>query len=245
MTFSKLWAMQLTAGKRCDDRQSLTASMQRDKNQFMRIRQRNVAVTLVVLVLVAPLQAEDRSKEQTRVKDLRALVAHPEPEYPDAALDQLLEGDGVFRVGFDAATGVATSVTVEKSTGHALLDDAGKKALMRWRCKPRELSTITVPFSFRLTDPEGRSYVEKMRAARRFATYSPMPTTPTGLWRSYYRGGYGVYRMIVDPNTGRVVEVKVVDTSSSARIDDAAIKAFRQWRFRPHTVTSVTIPARL
>ncbi len=240
MTFSKLWVMQLTVGKRCDDRQSLTVPSQRDKNQFMRIRHRHVAVTLVVLVLVAPLHAEDRPKEQTRV-----LVAHPEPEYPDSALEQLLEGDGVFRVVFDAATGVATGVTVEKSTGHALLDDAGKKALMRWRCKPRELSTITVPFSFRLTDPEGRSYVEKMRAARRFATYSPMPTTPTGLWRSYYRGGYGVYRMIVDPNTGRVVEVKVVDTSSSARIDDAAIKAFRQWRFRPHTVTSVTVPARL
>ncbi len=182
MTFSKLWAMQLTVGKRRDDRRSLTAPMQRDKNHFMRVRHRNVALALVVLVLVAPLHAEDRPKEQTRVKDLRALVAHPEPEYPDAALEQLLEGDGVFRVVFDAATGVATSVTVEKSTGHALLDD---------------------------------------------------------------RGGYGLYRMIVDPNTGRVVEVKVLDTSSSARIDDAALKAFRQWRFRPHTVTSATIPARL
>ncbi len=211
----------------------------------MRIRQRNVALVSVLLVLAAQLHAQDRQRAQTYAKDAGALVAHPEPEYPDAALEQLLEGDGVFRVVFNAATGAATSVTVEKSTGHALLDDAGKKALMRWRCKPRELSAITVPFSFGLMDPEGRSYTEKVRAARRFATYSPMPTSPKGSWRSYWRGGYGVYRMIVDPNTGRVVEVKVVDTSSSARIDDAAIKAFRQWRFRPHTVTSVTIPARL
>ena len=211
----------------------------------MRIQQRNVALVSVLLVLAAQLHAQDRQRAQTYAKDAGALVAHPEPEYPDAALEQLLEGDGVFRVTFDGATGVATGVTVEKSTGHALLDYAGKKALMRWRSNPHELSVMTVPFRFRLADPEGRSYVEKVRAARRFATYSPMPTTPTGLWRSYFRGGYGVYRMIVDSNTGRVVEVKVVDTSSSARIDDTAIKAFRQWRFRPHTVTSVTVPARL
>ncbi|CAN5586774.1 hypothetical protein BH18VER1_BH18VER1_03580 [soil metagenome] len=67
---------------------------------------------------------------------------------------------------------------------------------------------MAVPFSFRLADPEGRSYVEKcalpegLRRIRRCRLLRP------GLWRSYYRGGYGVYRMIVDPNTGRVVEVE-------------------------------------
>ncbi|CAN5586816.1 hypothetical protein BH18VER1_BH18VER1_03590 [soil metagenome] len=82
MTFSKAWEPQLRVGKRCDDRQSLTVPSQRDKNQPMRIRQRNVAVTLVVLVLVAPLQAEDRPKEQTRVKDLRAWLHTPNPNIP-------------------------------------------------------------------------------------------------------------------------------------------------------------------
>ncbi len=211
----------------------------------MRIQQRNVVLVSVGLLLAAQLHAENQQRAPIYPKAAGVLIAHPEPKYPEAALQQWLEGDGVFTVVFDAATGVAASVIVDKSTGHALLDDAAKKALMRWRSKPRELSAMTVPFKFRLMDPEGRSYLEKVRAARRFATYSPIPNSPTHLWRSYYRGGYGVYRMIVDPNTGRVVEVKVVDTSSSAKIDDTAINAFRQWRFRPHTVTSVTVPARL
>ncbi len=82
MTFSKAWEPQLRVGKRCDDRQSLTVPSQLDKNQLMRIRQRNVAVTLVVLVLVAPLHAKDRPKEQTRVKTCAPWLHIPNPNIP-------------------------------------------------------------------------------------------------------------------------------------------------------------------
>ncbi len=96
-------------------------------------------------------------------------------------------------------------------------------------------------YSFGLYDPKVKWFVERVRAARRFATSSKSDWGPAEL----PAGRNGWYRMIVDPNTGRVTDVEVVETSSSASIDQTAMKAFRQWRFRPHTVTTVTVPAQL
>ena len=55
--------------------------------------------------------------------------------------------------------------------------------------------------------------------------------------------GYGRYRLSIDRETGRVTSVEVVKTSTHKELDDCAVKAFQQWRFRPGTVEAVIVPA--
>ncbi len=55
--------------------------------------------------------------------------------------------------------------------------------------------------------------------------------------------GYGRYRLNIDRETGLVTSVEIVKTSTHKELDDSALKAFRQWRFRPHTVKAVIVPA--
>ncbi len=137
----------------------------------------------------ALLHAEDRLTASAGEKELRGLIAHPDPEYPEAAMEQLLEGEGLFKIVFDPATGRAAKVTVEKSTGHPLLDAAATKGMMRWRSKPQQLTVLSVTYSFGLYDPKVKWFVERVRAARRFATYSPLPVSPIGVRRNYLRAG--------------------------------------------------------
>lgn len=64
-------------------------------------------------------------------------------------------------------------------------------------------------------------------------------------WIARVKGhdGYGLYKLNIDMETGLVVSVDVVKTSTHQELDDCAIKAFRQWRFRPHTWHAVNVPA--
>lgn len=73
----------------------------------------------------------------------------PDPEYPAAAKQYRLSGDGWFRIDFTGA-GRVTSVRVTKSTGSKILDDAAIKALLHWRFKPGlKVHCANLPISFR------------------------------------------------------------------------------------------------
>lgn len=77
----------------------------------------------------------------------------PQPVYPRRAVEQRLEGE-VTLLALVKADGTVGACEVETSSGHALLDDAAKIALVKWRFKPRlrdgELRPFTarVPFRF-------------------------------------------------------------------------------------------------
>jgi protein TonB len=53
--------------------------------------------------------------------------------------------------------------------------------------------------------------------------------------------GRGIAEVKVDPRTGYVISVWMRKSSGYQTLDNAAMEAFRQWRFRPKTVTSVEI----
>ncbi len=55
--------------------------------------------------------------------------------------------------------------------------------------------------------------------------------------------GYGRYRLNIDSATGLVTSVEVVKTSTHKELDDSAVKALLQWRFRPSTLKAVMVPA--
>jgi TonB family protein len=69
----------------------------------------------------------------------------PLPKYPLEARQRHLTGSGIFRLRVQFDTGQVRSVEIEKSTGHALLDDTAKETLRRWRFKPAALRKYLEP----------------------------------------------------------------------------------------------------
>ncbi|MEY2484591.1 MAG: periplasmic protein TonB [Verrucomicrobiota bacterium] len=71
------------------------------------------------------------------------------PQYPFEGLSRRLEGAGVFILHVDPK-GVVTSITVQKSTGHEVLDSAVLTACVRWRFKPAIVTEVRLPVTFSL-----------------------------------------------------------------------------------------------
>ena len=70
------------------------------------------------------------------------------PAYPREARDKGLTGKGVAVVKVDPVTGHVTSVSMVKSTGHDILDNAALRAFRQWRFRPRSITTLEIPIQF-------------------------------------------------------------------------------------------------
>lgn len=82
---------------------------------------------------------------------------NPPPDYPRAA--RLMREEGIVRVRVAVgADGLPGEVTVERSCGHPLLDDAAVQAVRRWTFEPARAagtpiaSLVVVPVRFSLVD---------------------------------------------------------------------------------------------
>ena len=78
-------------------------------------------------------------------------LSAPRPEYPYQARRQKITGDGIAILTIDQNSGDVIHVTMSKSTGNPLLDDAALAGLRRWRFKPGTVSSVTCPITFTLT----------------------------------------------------------------------------------------------
>ncbi|PYK87165.1 MAG: hypothetical protein DME40_15035 [Verrucomicrobia bacterium] len=76
------------------------------------------------------------------------VLRHPTPKYPLAARKEHLTGEGSFFLEIDTISGAVTHVTVSKSTGHAILDQAAIFALRQWRFAPHSAVEVSVPITF-------------------------------------------------------------------------------------------------
>lgn len=72
------------------------------------------------------------------------------------------------------------------------------------------------------------------------AVYAPRPTYPYEA-RAKRLQGSGVVIVSVDSATGNVIDAVMASSTGSKILDEAALTAFRQWRFRPGTA-KVRIP---
>jgi TonB family protein len=54
--------------------------------------------------------------------------------------------------------------------------------------------------------------------------------------------GSGMFEMRIDPKTGRVKGVLVVQSTGNQILDWEVVRAFSQWRFKPGVVTAVRSP---
>ncbi|MFL6518633.1 MAG: energy transducer TonB [Chthoniobacterales bacterium] len=74
----------------------------------------------------------------------------PRPEYPYEARRQKITGDGIALLTIDPSSGEVIHVSMSRSTGNPLLDNAALAGLSHWRFKPGTVSTVTCPITFTL-----------------------------------------------------------------------------------------------
>lgn len=77
-------------------------------------------------------------------------LSAPRPEYPYEARRQRLTGSGVAVLQVDTS-GVVTNVSIARSTGSAVLDNAAMSGFRRWRFRPGTVSKVNAPITFTLT----------------------------------------------------------------------------------------------
>src|SRR3954447_7094451 len=80
-----------------------------------------------------------------------------------------------------------------------------------------------------------------MWRARARARRSPRPQSPYEA-RSRHVTGSGTIVCTADSSSGSVSGCSVSPSTGSPILDNAAVSAFREWRFRPGTVSKVNIP---
>ncbi len=77
-------------------------------------------------------------------------LVNPRPDYPTSAKLMHISGTVLLLVTMDEA-GHPLSVSVERSSGSGILDQAARKQVAsRWRFKPGQASTVHVPVEFHL-----------------------------------------------------------------------------------------------
>src|SRR5438477_1721002 len=69
------------------------------------------------------------------------------PRYPAEARAKHWTGAGLYELSV-RPNGTVSDVRVLKSTGHAVLDEEAKTALLKWRFYPGRLTRIKVPLTF-------------------------------------------------------------------------------------------------
>jgi TonB family protein len=88
--------------------------------------------------------------------------------------------------------------------------------------------------------PVENDSVISISVAKDLAAYAPRPEYPRAA-RSHSVTGNGICVVTVDPGSGNVTEASMVQSTGSQLLDNAALRTFRKWRFKPRTVSKVKI----
>jgi len=60
--------------------------------------------------------------------------------------------------------------------------------------------------------------------------------------RSLHHEGSGFFRLTLHPKTGAVANIEIVRSTGFPKLDEAAIKTFRDWRWKPGKWKEVDVP---
>jgi TonB family protein len=177
------------------------------------------------------LLALNSDQHRLSEEQARALATYaPVPQYPFQARAKHLHGAGMVRLDVDRRTGYVASARMLQSAGHQILDDEALKAFRAWRFKPGTVSTVRIPVRFVMGPPHWPQTVDPKY---------PREAGDKGVT------GRGVAEIKVDARTGYVTSAWMLKSTGHQILDNAAVEAFRQWRFRPRTVTTVEIPVQI
>ncbi len=186
---------------------------------------------------------EEKDSERPSISEeeaVRLAIFTPAPHYPYKAREAHIEGSGLVLLVVNRQTGYVTSARMLKSTGHQILDDEALKAYRAWRFRPGAVSAVRIPVTFTLNFREfARAKGHSLWLQN--ATYWLLPEYPRA---AHEKGltGKGLAVLKIDPRNGYVTSASMLKSTGHAILDSAAILAFRQWRFRPRSVTTVEVP---
>jgi len=114
----------------------------------------SLAFMLVIGLVSSSLAQKPAPTASVRPAKETALYA-PRPDYPESVRKQHKGGAGVFVLHVDSDTGVVSSVSIQKSTGVAELDDSTVDCFRRWRFKPHSVpKKVIIPIAFKMINPK-------------------------------------------------------------------------------------------
>jgi periplasmic protein TonB len=87
----------------------------------------------------------------------------------------------------------------------------------------------------------GRPGTMSISTAKALATYAPPPQYPYEA-RSRSITGRGVCVVEINAGSGSVTSASMASSIGNPMLDNAALSAFRRWRFKPGSVSKVRIP---
>jgi TonB family protein len=102
--------------------------------------------------------------------------------------------------------------------------------------KPKPVAPIARPQA-----PQATAGPMSMSSAKAVAISAPRPEYPYEARRTRATGS-GVCVMTVDVATGNVTSAVMATSTGNSILDNAAVSAFKRWRFRPGTVSKVRTP---
>ena len=79
------------------------------------------------------------------------------------------------------------------------------------------------------------------QAVARLMVRMPKPEYPLGA-RAKRIVGHGIYHLWFRPETGVITHIDILRSTGSKLLDDAALRAFRQWRAHPGAVSHMKVP---
>ena len=62
--------------------------------------------------------------------------------------------------------------------------------------------------------------------------------------REHHHEGNGLFRITVDPKTGLVTHVRTIKSTGFASLDNSAVAAIREWRWKPGKWKEIEMPIR-
>jgi len=120
--------------------------VQRRAEIAKRKQERDFATALIMEKELAAVC--ERFGWKTLTPDAVKILQQPSPTYPLAARREHLTGKGVFFLEINTVSGTVTHVTVWKSTGHKVLDEAALSAFRQWRFAPHSAVEVSIPITF-------------------------------------------------------------------------------------------------
>lgn len=200
------------------------------------------AVVVLFGLTFIEVRAEDLSKIP-QPQGRAAMTNKGFVEYPDEAKRGRMTGSGIAVLDIDLKTGKVTAVRMEKSTGHAILDNATVRGLSSARFRAgTTLAQVRIPIRFTLGGAGGfyeTVDVKKENMDDVLARFlgkgtvlkGPIPAYPRSpAWTE--RSGKGVYEIHADKD-GKVQQVKILKHSGDATFDREVVKTLGKWRLRP------------